>query len=95
MHCIHYLEMWLSLVERCVRDAEVAGSNPVISTIDISPPNGAISRLAGFLFLFFLISLNKKQYKITQKNESMGVNMGVKFKHKTIFLYCIIFSKYN
>ncbi len=25
--------MWLSLVERCVRDAEVAGSNPVISTI--------------------------------------------------------------
>ena len=32
MHCIPYLEMWLSLVERCVRDAEVAGSNPVIST---------------------------------------------------------------
>ena len=26
-------EMWLSLVERCVRDAEAAGSNPVISTI--------------------------------------------------------------
>ena len=25
--------MWLSLVERCVRDAEVAGSNPVIPTI--------------------------------------------------------------
>ena len=25
--------MWLSLVERCVRDAEVVGSNPVISTI--------------------------------------------------------------
>ena len=25
-------EMWLSLVERCVRDAEAAGSNPVIST---------------------------------------------------------------
>ena len=24
--------MWLSLVERCVRDAEVVGSNPVIST---------------------------------------------------------------
>ena len=24
--------MWLSLVERCVRDAEAAGSNPVIST---------------------------------------------------------------
>ena len=24
--------MWLSLVERCVRDAEAAGSNPVTST---------------------------------------------------------------
>ena len=24
--------MWLSLVERCVRDAKVAGSNPVTST---------------------------------------------------------------
>jgi hypothetical protein len=28
--------MWLSLVERCVRDAEVAGSNPVIPTIPTS-----------------------------------------------------------
>ena len=26
--------MWLSLVERCVRDAEAAGSNPAIQTID-------------------------------------------------------------
>ena len=26
-------EAWLSLVERCVRDAEVAGSNPVNPTI--------------------------------------------------------------
>ena len=25
--------MWLSLVERCVRDAKAAGSNPVIPTI--------------------------------------------------------------
>ena len=25
--------MWLSLVERCVRDAEAAGSNPVASTM--------------------------------------------------------------
>ena len=25
--------MWLSLVERCVRDAEVAGSNPVASIL--------------------------------------------------------------
>jgi hypothetical protein len=27
---------WLSLVERCVRDAEVAGSNPVVPTKDIN-----------------------------------------------------------
>ena len=26
-------EVWLSLVERCVRDAEAAGSSPVTSTI--------------------------------------------------------------
>ena len=29
--------MWLSLVERCVRDAEVAGSNPVASTGTFGP----------------------------------------------------------
>ncbi len=29
--------MWLSLVERCVRDAEVAGSNPVIPTTFCMP----------------------------------------------------------
>ena len=26
-------DAWLSLVERCVRDAEVAGSNPVASIL--------------------------------------------------------------
>ena len=34
---VHYRKQnndaWLSLVERCVRDAEVAGSNPVAPTI--------------------------------------------------------------
>ena len=29
----HNIEVWLSLVERYVRDVEVAGSNPVTSTI--------------------------------------------------------------
>jgi hypothetical protein len=28
----HWVGTWLSLVERCVRDAEVAGSNPVVPT---------------------------------------------------------------
>ncbi len=31
--------LWLSLVERCVRDAEVAGSNPVNPTRSIIPLN--------------------------------------------------------
>ena len=30
--CGTQIDAWLSLVERCVRDAEVAGSNPVAST---------------------------------------------------------------
>ena len=38
--------MWLSLVERCVRDAEAAGSNPVISTKKPGMPFGVL----GFLF---------------------------------------------
>ena len=29
-----HIGLWLSLVERCVRDAEVAGSNPVNPTIE-------------------------------------------------------------
>ena len=29
---------WLSLVERCVRDAEAAGSNPVAPTIKNTDP---------------------------------------------------------
>ena len=42
------IEAWLSLVERCVRDAEVVGSNPVAST-NKKPeiPQG----ISGFLFV--------------------------------------------
>ena len=32
-HSCSSIEAWLSLVERYVRDVEVAGSNPVASTI--------------------------------------------------------------
>ena len=32
------IEAWLSLVERCVRDAEVVGSNPVASTLGRGNP---------------------------------------------------------
>ena len=33
--CFCGIGLWLSLVERCVRDAEVAGSNPVNPTMVI------------------------------------------------------------
>ena len=38
------LGLWLSLVERCVRDAEAAGSNPVNPTIlhNERPPSGGL-----------------------------------------------------
>ena len=41
--------MWLSLVERCVRDAEAAGSNPVISTKIKNP----LMKIGGFLILYY------------------------------------------
>ena len=43
--------MWLSLVERCVRDAEAAGSNPVISTRKTT----AFGRGPLFLFVFLVL----------------------------------------
>ena len=36
------IEAWLSLVERCVRDAEAAGSNPVASTRWLGTPESLI-----------------------------------------------------
>ena len=42
--------MWLSLVERCVRDAEVAGSNPVTSTFYLPIKS---SDFIGFLVFWF------------------------------------------
>ena len=45
---ILYIEAWLSLVERCVRDAEVVGSNPVASTLGRGTPEVLFIRLPGF-----------------------------------------------
>ncbi len=44
--------MWLSLVERCVRDAETGGSNPLIPTIEIKGLDVTIWPL----FLFQIIT---------------------------------------
>ena len=50
------IETWLSLVERCVRDAEVVGSNPVVSTIK--------NRLSkGFKRFFLYMKFNEKRLK--------------------------------
>ena len=49
------IEAWLSLVERCVRDAEVVGSNPVASTNKNSESAREIKVLGTFFFylIFF------------------------------------------
>ena len=45
---IYHIEAWLSLVERCVRDAEVVGSNPVASTLGRGTPEVFLIRLSEF-----------------------------------------------
>ena len=45
--------MWLSLVERCVRDAEAAGSSPVISTKNERP-----SKTVFYFFVKYKQDLN-------------------------------------
>ena len=54
------IEAWLNLVERCVRDAEVACSNHVVSTTNriIKPFVGCVMR---FVFLCSNISLPRLQ----------------------------------
>ena len=49
--CYHIDGAWLSLVERCVRDAEVAGSNPVASTLGRGA--GAFEEIQ--MFRFFIV----------------------------------------
>ena len=48
------IEAWLSLVERCVRDAEVVGSNPVASTTWQGQPE--MPYLSAFPVLFLRVS---------------------------------------
>ena len=47
--------MWLSLVERYVRDVEVAGSNPVTSTTVQPPENGGLEPFSGGFSFAFLV----------------------------------------
>ena len=51
--------MWLSLVERCVRDAEAAGSNPVISTKKTAVfGRGPLFLFVFLVFVFFVFGLS-------------------------------------
>ena len=55
---IKNIEAWLSLVERYIRDVEVAGSNPVASMVMTKSGNTEFYRgLALFSFLFFGLDL--------------------------------------
>ena len=56
--------MWLSLVERCVRDAEVAGSNPVISTIETYNLVGKVKALTFVSAFLYYITIPILPYKL-------------------------------
>ena len=53
---VYFFEAWLSLVERCVRDAEAAGSSPVAST----------KKFDKFQLVEFFYPLRKQWYIITR-----------------------------
>ena len=55
------IDAWLSLVERCVRDAEAAGSNPVAS---MKPEFLVESRFSGF----FNVMSSRAKYFSENKN---------------------------
>ena len=80
MHCIPYLEMWLSLVERCVRDAEVAGSNPVISTIETYDLVGKVKALTSVGAFLYYITIPILPYKLI----SVSIDFEIKKEH-----YCL------
>ena len=58
--------MWLSLVERCVRDAEAAGSNPVISTKTKRLPCGDL-----FVLLVKQMESNRRASKQSKTRDSV------------------------
>lgn len=76
-----YDGVWLSLVERCVRDAKAAGSNPVIPT-RIKPLELQSSK--GFCLSYFckyFQILRQKRYYLGV----FGVTLGV-----TLFAACMV-----
>ena len=84
--------MWLSLVERCVRDAEVVGSNPAIPTksfLSLATCSGLPSYRSAMKLSFFVAvtsilalggcdhkSDSKLDLKINDKEFSLNANDG-------------------
>ena len=76
--CHSDVDAWLSLVERCVRDAEVAGSNPVASI----PWQGRRKAVMLAGFRFFFLSVNNVGnigckalfYKTSKSNSSAALD---------------------
>ena len=81
-----FYEVWLSLVERYVRDVEVAGSNPVTSTKQhIAAPNSRTSLLWGrriFLsrrgagLLVSFMAEGSRQFEVAVTCGSVSVSTG-------------------
>ena len=81
-------EVWLSLVERCVRDAEVAGSNPVASTSYKKVGNTEKIKVSG-LFLF-LEQACKSVRKVCLR---MFVKCVLRFVLKNVLKFGLVISK--
>ena len=65
---IKNIEAWLSLVERYIRDVEVAGSNPVASMVMTKSGNTEFYRvLALFSFIFFRLDLSETGERENEK----------------------------
>ena len=78
--------MWLSLVERCVRDAEAAGSSPVTSTIFCKSSRIGVGfsfcrqknpdcLRSGFLLCCTLVALKKKRGEDALINWNLSNNL--------------------
>ena len=70
-------DAWLSLVERYVRDVEVAGSNPVASI----PWQGRVEK-SGKIFGFFFILYRKASEKIKKQKQKLRNKMAIRGEKK-------------
>ena len=84
--------MWLSLVERCVRDAEAAGSSPVTSTTKKAFKMRVYADFKGFLILRFQgcdhITAHSYAFLRILSVKKFIVEIRPFSKRKTIFVIC-------